>query len=368
MKLGLRGKIVLAALVVVLTVVAYHIYITRFAVQAKKTLVIYTYESLLRWGKDPDAVWDKVFYEFGRRYGCNVTVVTFSDAGTMLRALIEERDNPRADVVIGLDNILVVQAKKWGVLEPYTPPNIGDLRPELVEALDPEHYIVPYDYGLIAFVYDSERVDPSLMKTLTFESFYDPSLASLLIIEDPTTSSTGTAFLLWQIAYYEKVLGKDWREWWRKVAPYAKVVPSWGEAYDIFLNEAAGKPIVVSYGTDPAYSLYFYNSTRYAAALVYRDGKAYAWLQIEGIGLVKGCKNPELAKKFIEWFLSPQVQELIPLNQWMYPANRKVKLPEVYKVAIDPYTVELLNKYLTPEEVSANLERWLEEWREAVAG
>ena len=364
----MRRRLALAVLLVVAVIAVYQLYISTIGRRGEEALVIYTYESLLRWGKDPDAVWDKVFYEFGRRHGCNVTVIVFSDAGTMLKALIEERGDPRADVVIGLDNVLIFQAKKWSVLEPYTPPNIGDIRPELVESLDPEHYVVPYDYGLIAFVYDSERVDPEVMESPTFEDFYSPEMASLLVIEDPTTSSTGTAFLLWQIAYYEKVLRRDWREWWREVAGHAKVVPSWGEAYDIFLKEETGRPIVVSYGTDPAYSLYFYESTRYRAALVYRGGKAYAWLQIEGIGLVKGAKHPELAKKFIEWFLSPEVQELIPLNQWMYPASTKVKLPEVYKAAIDPYSVELLNTYLTPEEVSQNLERWLEEWREAVSG
>ena len=188
MRLSLRWRFTVAALAVVLVALAYHLYVGRLARRVGESLVIYTYESLLRWGKDPEAVWDRVFYEFGRRHGCNVTVVTFSDAGTMLRALIEEREEPRADVVIGIDNILVFQAKKWGVLEPYTPSNIGDLRPELVEALDPEHYVVPYDYGLIAFVYDSERVDAAVMEALSFESFYNPPLASLLVVEDPTTS------------------------------------------------------------------------------------------------------------------------------------------------------------------------------------
>lgn len=354
----------------VLTIILAFLHLSTPTLYSRRTLVIYTYDSLLKWGKEPEKVWESVFTEFGKRYGCEVKVRTFPGAREMLLALIEELrtlKSTRADVVIGIDNIMVFEVKREELFSPYTPSNIDELDERLVASLDPEHYVIPYDFSVIAFVYDTKYVTP---RNLSFTDFYDPELASTLIVEDPTLSSTGLNFLIWQILFYEKVLGRDWKEWWVNVRDHVKVVPSWGDAYDIFLNEAAGRHIVVSYGTDPAYSLYFYNSTRYAASLAHRGlrFKGYAWLQIEGIGILKGSQNKDLAEKFVEWFLSKDVQRYIPLNQWMYPANKLVKLPKVYKVAINPYKVKLLNTMVSSEYIEANLNRWIREWKEVVAG
>ena len=53
-------------------------------------------------------------------------------------------------------------------------------------------------------------------------------------------------------------------------------------------------------------------------------------MQVEGAGLVKGAKNPEGAKKFIEFLISEDAQNVIPTTQWMYPANKNIELPACY--------------------------------------
>jgi len=353
----------IAAVVVIVVATLGYLYITGwFGPKLEKEVVIYTYESLLAWGKDPNATWSKVFGGFEKKYGVKVKVVKFSDAGEMLSKVIEEVKSGKvtADVVIGIDNIQIIKAKKLGVLEPYTPSNINEIYDWLIQSYDPDHYAIPYDYGLIAFVYDTKYLK---LDKLTFEDFYN-GLSGTIVVEDPRTSSTGLSFLLYQITVYEKYLKKDWREWWLKVKP--KVEKSWGDAYDRFLNEEYH--IVVSYATDPAYSVYFYNSTRYNAILVTYNGKMLGWLQIEGIGIVKGAPHKEAAKKFIEWFLSKEVQEEIPLNNWMYPANKYAELPDVYKYAIDMSKVEVVNLKMPVSEIEANLETWIEEWLDVMGG
>ena len=326
----------------------------------KGKVVVYTYDSLLACGKDPEKVYDMVFNEFTRRTGIEVEVVKFGSAGEAVAKVIGEfkSGNVRADVIIGIDAINLIKAKEKGILEPYTPSNIDEIPDWLIQSFDPQHYAIPFDYGLIAFVYDRNYVSDDLMENLTFESFYNPDLGGTLVVEDPRTSSTGLNFLLYQITFYTKILGRDWREWWANVEP--KVESGWSDAYDRFLNEEYH--IVVSYGTDPAYSMYFYNNTRYGAALVKYNGKLYGWLQIEGIALVRNAPHKEAAKKFIDWFLSVEVQQYIPLNNWMYPANSNVELPEVFSCAINMSNVEVINKYISIDEIGENLENWLDEW------
>lgn len=367
--MGLSMKVAATVLVVV-AVAATIAYMSLQPGGGEKRLVVYTYESLLKWGKNPEATWDKVFGEFERRYGVEVQVVEFPDAREALLTVLEEarRGGVRADVIIGLDNLLIVEAKDAGILEKYTPSSIGDIPEWLIEALDPEGYAMPYDYGLIAFVYIKDKVNGSLMEGLRFEDFYDPQLAGMLVLEDPTKSSTGLSFLLWQITVYEKILSKDWKEWWLQVKEHVNVQPSWGDAYDVFLDEASGRPVVVSYGTDPAYSFYFYNDTSMGAAVVTYNGKRYAWLQVEGIAILKNAPHKELAEKFVDWFLSPEVQAEIPLNNWMYPANSRVQLPEPYRYALDPGDFEIVNTYISSEELSQHYREWLNTWMSIMAG
>ncbi len=334
---------------------------------SEKKVVVYTYESLLAWGKEGEKLRQRLFQEFENETGIKVEVVYFSDAGEMLAKIIEEvkSGRVRADVVIGLDNIQILKAKENGVLIQYTPPNINEIYDWLIQSYDPDYYAIPYDYSLIAFVYDTKYINNTIMENLTFDDFINsPKLAKTLVVEDPRISSTGLSFLLYEIAVHEKYLGKDWKEWWSRVQP--RIEKGWGEAYDLFLKEQYH--IVVSYGTDPAYSMYFYNSTRYMAALAHVNGKAVAWLQIEGIGIVKNAPHIEEAKKFVEWFLSVEVEKEIPLNNWMYPANKNVELPDVYKYAIDPLHVDIANEKLDLAEISNNLDKWLDEWEEAVSG
>ena len=364
------GRLILAIALVVIAIlgISYSVYQNFLNKSVEKEVVIYTYESLLKWGTDPNATLQAVYGGFEAKYNCKVEIREFDDARTALLVLMEEKNSPNADVIIGIDNILIHEAIDAGVLEPFTPANIDEIPDWLINSLDPTHHVIPYDYGLIAFVYDSKRVLQENMASLTFEDLLNPELASKLVLEDPTVSSTGINFLLWQIAAY-KMQGKDWTTWWALIKDLAKVAGSWGDAYDIFLDEAQGRPIVVSYGTDPAYSYYFYQETRYKAALVEYGNKEWAWLQIEGIGLVKGAPHEDLAKKFIEYFLSPEIQEHIPLNNWMYPANSKAKLPEVYEeYAIDPLEVNLMNEILTQQEIKENLKSWMNAWREVVGG
>ncbi|MCE4617326.1 MAG: thiamine ABC transporter substrate-binding protein [Desulfurococcales archaeon] len=376
-----QRTIALTIIVLILATIAYALYATTGGKSGGAgegiecdSITIYTYESLLQWGDNPEAVWDAVFGAFERDTGIKVNVVNFSDAGTALnRALLDiQTGQEPPDIIIGLDNILVHKAKEKGVLEKYTPSNIDQINPELIQALDPEGYAIPYDYGLIALVYDSTKIPDNLMSNLTFQDLLtrtvlingeEKRLVDLLVTENPQTSSTGLSFLLWQIAVYQHYELGDWTQWWRQGHP--RVVESWGDAYSLFPDPY---PIVVSYGTDPAYSYHFYNDTKYKAALVWYNGKQVAWLQVEGIALLKDAPHKECAKRFIDWFLSPSVQKYIPLNNWMYPANTQVQLPKDYQYAINPSQVELANQYLTTEEVATNVDNWIDTWLAAVGG
>lgn len=298
-------------------------------------LTVYTYESM-------DWFIGEVSEQFERENDCTLKVIKLGDAGSVLSRMILEKNHPRADVVLGLDQSLTIKALENDLLEPFTPKSIHTIENEEL-IFDKTGHITPFDYGAIALIYDPERLENIP------ESFEDlANMEKMLIIQDPRSSSTGQAFLLWTIAIY----GEKWQEFWQRIKPAILTVTSgWTESFSKF--EAGEAPIMVSYATDGAYSFEYYGSVSYKA-LIPKEG---AYVQIEGVGILNGTKHRELAEKFVEFTLSKDFQREIPLNQWMFPVV-DVQLPESFQYALKPDKILSLEA----EKIANNLDQWLEEW------
>jgi thiamine transport system substrate-binding protein len=335
-------------------------------------LTIYAYESLLNYGLNATDVNLKVFDAFEEQENCIIDLEYFSDAGATLAKVVTEKNNPIADIIIGIDNTMIFEAKKQDILEIYEPVTKNNLSASVIQGLDPEFYVTPYDYGFISLIYHKDKINSSLLpdpEEFTLADLKNPNLAKLLVTEDPTLSSTGLGFLMWTIGVYEKVLGENWLDWWQATKDHIQIEKSWGDAFDIFYLEAANRPIMASYATDPAYNWLFYNDTSVGTLVSHENDFNYAWLQIEGVGIVKGTSQLILAQKFIDWFTGVPIQELIPENNWMFPANTNATLPESFDYAVDPTSVTPLNDYFTPSEISDSLDDWLDDWeREIILG
>ncbi len=311
------------------------------AVFSFSELVVYTYDSMVSGlAKDIEATFEKL-------YGEKVKFMSFGDAGKTLSRLILEGKDTKADVILGLDQTLLLKAKKYGILEEYKPLNYKMMKKDLQPS---EYYATPFDYGSIAVVYDTKTVkDPP--KSL--EDLLKPEYRRKIVVEDPRTSSTGLSFLLWTVAVY----GDKFTSYWKRLKENILTITSgWDEAFEML--ERGEVEMMISYLTDGAYSYYYYKQAQFLP-VVMKEGM---FVQKEYVGIVKYTKNLELAKRFVELMLSDFVQKKIPLKQWMFPVTN-VELPEVYKKYV-PKVEKILT--LDPGYVSENLEKWIEEWEEAV--
>ncbi|MBD3192246.1 MAG: thiamine ABC transporter substrate-binding protein [Candidatus Heimdallarchaeota archaeon] len=343
-----------------------------FNPQAEEEFVIYTHDSFLAWGlpDDYEEIMDTAFYDFGVANNVTVKLILFSGMVDALQTLINQKNNPQADIVIGLDSVLVSEAKNEGVLEPYTEANLANISNSLINDLDPDKYLLPADYGLIALIFDTEYLslstDPGLAQ-LTFEDLIT-TYAEDLAVQDPTLSSTGINFLLYQLVYYEEILGEDWTEWWKAAKGKVSIDKSWSDSWDRVFS-AKEDHMLVSYGTDPAYNAFFNYSYEKNGVLIHgEEATTYGWMQIEGIGIVEGTTKLPLAKDYIDYFLTEKVQSLIATNNWMFPANQEVELPPCYDYAITPENVSVLNHLVSSEYIGENYHSWLSEWERVIYG
>ncbi|WP_297480482.1 thiamine ABC transporter substrate-binding protein [Thermococcus sp.] len=312
-------------------------------VKAEETLTVYSYDSIEPWMKEIIPIFEK-------EYGVKVQLVTFGDAGEVLSKLIIEKNNPQADVVVGIDNSYLQKALQAGILIPYKPENARYIPEWIIKDFDPTFHLTPYDYGAIAIVYKKDVIKNP---PKTFEDLTKPEWKGKLIVENPLTSSTGMAFLLWTIGVY----GDRWPYYWEKLKQNdVIIVKGWSAGWEMWDKNQA--PLFVSYATDPAYAACEENSTNIGA--IFLNNTAY--VQIEGAGIVKGTKHLKLAQEFINFLISKEAQEKLPTTQWMYPVNREVKPPTCFNYALNVSSAKVIS--IPAEELAKNTDKWLKEWRE----
>ncbi len=311
---------------------------------AKPTLTIYTYESFTAdWGPGP-----AIKKSFEKTCGCTLNWVAIADGVALLNRLKLEGTATRADIVLGLDTNLVVEAKKTGLFEEtgVTPPS------SKISNQWQDNTFIAYDYAPFAVIWDRQKMKnpPTSLKELV-----EGPTDQKIILQDPRTSTPGLGFLVWMKAVYGDQAEQAWQKLSKRILT---VTPGWSEAYGLFTKGEA--PMVLSYVTSPAYHMIAEKTNRYQATK-FAEGH---YLQIEVAGLIKTSKNKELAREFLTFMVSPAFQDHIPTKNWMFPAGKTSKpLPKEFGRLISPD--KLL--WLDPKTIAENRKAWIAEWLKAMS-
>jgi len=307
---------------------------------------------------------DEVIEAFEAEHGVDLQVLPAGDAGAMVNQAILTADRPLADVLFGIDNTFLSRALAADIFEPYRSPALEAVPAELV--LDAEHRVTPIDVADVCLNIDRAVFEAEGLPLPTaLTDLLDPALAGRLVVENPATSSPGLAFLLTTIAVFGD---PGYLDFWAALrANDVLVVDGWSAAYYTHFTVGSGgegdRPLVVSYSTSPAADVFFSESakTEPDSGSIAPPGQTFR--QIEFVGILIGAKQRELAQKFVDFMLGTTFQEDIPLQMFVYPANNRAKLPDLFEqFAEQPKDSVEMN----PNEIEANRERWIEAWTEVV--
>lgn len=322
---------------------------------ASVTITLLTHDSFL--------LSETTMATFTEQTGITVELLAGGDAGTMLNQAILTSDNPIADVLFGVDNTFLTRALGEDLFVPYESPALDQVDDGL--ELDPEHRVTPVDYGDVCVNYDKEAlaaagVDPPE----TLDDLADPRYRGMLVVEDPATSSPGLAFLLGTVSAFGDGDGDGdggWRSFWEELAANdVLVTPGWEEAYYGAFSGASDtgdRPLVVSYASSPPAEVFFAETPPEEAPT--GSMSAGCFRQIEFAGILAGTDHEAEAGLLIDFMLSETFQEDIPLNMFVFPVVDGVTLPEVFVEHAVPVDEPLT---LSPDEIDANRERWIQEW------
>ena len=305
----------------------------------------------------------EVISEFETANNATVIIQKAGSSGEVLNRAILEKGNPSGDVLYGIDNTYLSRALREDIFVKYESSLLDHVPDQFV--FDKTFHVSPVDYGYVNLNYDKEYLDQNnLSPPSTLEELTQPQWKGRLVVQNPATASPGLAFLIATVSYFGEDGDYDYLDFWTDLkANDLAVKDGWTEAYYTdFTKYGGGRPLVVSYATSPA------------AEVVFSEGKhtvpptgnvlidRATFLQIEGIGILKGTKNEGLAKRFVDFALDRRFQEDIPGKMFVYPVNDQAQKPDFFKFA----EVPTLPSDIDPDTIDAKREEWIDAWTKAV--
>lgn len=238
--------------------------------------------------------------EFETKYpGVTVNYIRLS-AGEAVTRLRNEKSNPQFDVWWGGPIDSQIAAKKEGLLEPYKTDgqaNISD--PKLMLDTDPTPSWVGIYVGSLGFATNTKQT--AIKAPTSFDDLVKPELKGQIVIAHPATSGTSYTFMCTVLQIKGETAGWDYMKkfagnvllWTKSGATPVQNVGK-GEAavgvvfsHDIVTGvQDQGMPLQLSFPS---------------------EGTGY---EIGGMAIIKGAKNPDLAKAWYDWALLASTQEL----------------------------------------------------------
>ena len=318
-----------------------------------KTLTIMTHDSF--------AISEDVLLAFQEKYDIEVQFLQAGDTGTAVNKAALSKENPLADVFYGVDNTFLSRALDEDIFEIYQSPLLADIPDEF--ELDAQYRALPVDFGDVCLNYQiSYFEDNNISPPESLDDLLKPEYAGLVVVENPATSSPGLAFLLATIGHFGE---EGYLNYWAGLKENdLKVVNDWETAYYAEFSQWGGtRPIVVSYSSSPPFEVLFAEEAIDQPPTTAVTGSGSCFRQIEFVGILKGTRNRDLAEKWIDFMLSPQFQEDIPLQMYVFPVNANATLDATFERYL---TIPQEPAFVSPEDIAKHREQWINEWTEMV--
>jgi len=344
----MRTKITIALMLLVALV-------GTLSAQDTTTLTLLTHDSF--------NVTEDVLKAFEEESGITVSILRVGDAGQMVNQAILSKSAPLGDMLYGIDNTFLSRALNADLFVPYESPALKDVDESFL--LDEEYNVTPIDYSDVCLNYDigyfeKEKIDvPESLLDLTKSEY-----RGLLVALNPATSSPGLAFLMATIEEFGTEGEYTYLDYWTDlVANDVLITDGWTEAYfgEFTMGSETGtRPIVVSYATSVPFT-YIEEDDAATTASIIADNTCFR--QIEFAGILKGSEHEEEAQMFIDFMLSLEFQEDMPMQMYVFPVNNKAELPEIFvEYALTPEKPVVMDYTLIEE----NREEWIQDWTETV--
>lgn len=278
--------------------------------------------------------------------------VHYAGTNVLVNQMMAEKGNAQADVWYGGGGILPFEsAVDKDIITSYIPESAKDW--EVVEnGIKMKHeddYYVGAEMFVLGFSYNTELVSEKEAPK-TWEDLLDPKWKGKIQFSNPAASGTATLMVLSYMMQHGEEAG--W-EYFQKLAEQANSIPDSGSGPTkaVAMGEAH-----IGVGFD--FMAYEHQANGETVDFVVPDKTP---ILVNPMALVKDGPNPEGGKKFMDFMLSEEAQEI--LASWYHiPINPKVE-------SKTPLSVEEIKSHsmdLDIDWVNENYDRVRNEWKNKI--
>ncbi len=240
-------------------------------------------------------------------------------AGDIAARVQAEKGAPNADVMVGGSVDVYGPLAKDDIFLQYDSPNNDKLDSRFN---DPNGYWQGWYMGVLGLVINRDRFQAELAPQgleypKTWDDLLDARYKDVFVTSSPVTSGGAYIFTACQIFR----LGED-KSWEYFKALDQNVHHYYKGAGECISPVATGEFIV---GMSWVHDIYKQVKAGYPIDVVIPDQTAY---EIGGVAIVKGGKNTENAKKFVDWLLTEDVEAMNTANSNRYSVISAVASPE----------------------------------------
>jgi iron(III) transport system substrate-binding protein len=289
-----------------------------------------------------------MFQEFEKQTGIKVNFLRFS-SGEALARVIAEKNNPRIDVLFGGPVETFAAGIKEGIFEPYKSPSFAKL-PARFKQADGQWTAIAND-PLVFMTNAGFLKTNNLKPPASWDDLLNPAYKNMLQMADARTSGTAVT----RIFSVLEVNGRDED----KAFAYLKKLR---QNVQVYTKSGGGGTLPVGLGQAGGGIFFIVDALETKAKgydVVVSFPKEGIGSSAEAIALIKGAKNPEAAKKLIDFATSPAMQSKLAENKVNFvPANPEVQTePSLAEVLKGAKIIPIDDEY-----AGANRKRIVERW------
>ena len=291
---------------------------------------------------------------FEKASGVKVAVVQKA-TGEILAQVKAERANPKGDIWWAGPGDAYLQAAEDGLLETYRSPNLNQLQDWARRISEVSQNRVSGVYGgILALGYNTElQQKRKLPVPKCWKDLLDPAYKNEVMLGNP--NSSGTAYLM--LASLVQVFGED------DAFKYMKALHANVSSY---ARSGIGPMTAVKQGEIYVGSTVLHGVINEIVAgfpvkpVLPCEGVGY---EVGSMAIIKGARNLEDAKKFVDWALTVDAQRIgLDVKEYAIPANKSVPLPAMVPNLAEIKVVDYdFAKYGSSETRKRLLERWEKE-------
>ena len=278
----------------------------------------------------------------------DVEVVWVRDStGVIAARILAEKDNPRADIILGLGATNLLQFERLNMLETYTPKGAEALREGFRDTKPPYTWTGMDGYVAVVCFNTAEAAKDKIAAPTSWLDLTKPEYKGKIVMPHP--ASSGTGYL--EVGGWLQVMGEE--KGWKFMDALHENIAVYLHSGSAPCVQAAKGERLAGIGFDMRGAV---EKTKGAPIDIILPSEGSGW-EMEATAIVKGTKNLEAAKKVADWGATKGANELYS-KYYALVAHPDVKnIPPNYPAAAEKLMIK--NDF---NWMADNRDRVLAEW------